>query len=219
MQIHSFGRGRNDNKVRPLRIAVMGREELANFVEVETPILLVSICDPAREVMPDACGDSSGVCEVNGAGRQEALVSSATGQAGPPLHGISRLVDCLTVRFADVDPAEHQKQVEEGKLKWDDELPEHGAPMSTVVFKAEQARELWRFINKQRADPKHEVLVVQDEGGADRRALSVAYALCDGLRLMRGKTVWRPSLEDWKAGEKDKAPNVHVYMVVKAGRG
>jgi predicted phage terminase large subunit-like protein len=221
MRTLTFGTGRKTDNKKQLRIVVVGRDELANFVEEETPCLLVSIRDPKKGAVAAVNGDGLNHHSLPVAlgGMSNGIHEAVRSEPSLPLHGISRLVDFLVLPFADLDPAEHQKRVELGDAKWDDILPLYDATAAEVVMKADQGRELWRFLGKKRTDPKHEVIVIQDNGDKDRRALSTAFAICDLMRLMRGPTIWRPGLPDWKAGEKEAPLNRHCYEMVKSTRG
>jgi hypothetical protein len=63
-----------------------------------------------------------------------------------------------------------------------------------------------------------EVVVLADEGGEDRRGLSVALALADVLRLPRRETIYRRGDENWHADAPDQVVNQHMVDTVKACR-
>jgi hypothetical protein len=79
----------------------------------------------------------------------------------------------------------------------------------------ELGKKLWAFILKRR-DPAADVFVLCDNG--DSRALSVAYALCDMMRLERNKAIYCMADPD-SIHEGKEAPNQHVYSIMKASRG
>jgi hypothetical protein len=60
---------------------------------------------------------------------------------------------------------------------------------------------LWRFLLKKR-DPAATVYVFAGQGGTDRRALSLALAVCDTMGLPRGEALFNMAeLEPPPAGE------------------
>jgi hypothetical protein len=80
-------------------------------------------------------------------------------------------------------------------------------------------KRLWSFVGRTlrgRHQPAPDVLVIAD--GGDRRALSLAYALCDALRFPRESVIFRPNDPDWGAGTKEKAPNARVYSMTRECR-
>ena len=125
------------------------------------------------------------------------------------VHGLNKLLDTLHLEFADLDPAEVQQA-------WHEPVEPYGCLASELILKPEQAKRLWVFVLKKR-DPPPELIVVQDQG--DRRALSVALALCDTLRLQRQSTIARLDDPDWQVKAGDRPPNNHVFAQVQAGRG
>jgi hypothetical protein len=78
----------------------------------------------------------------------------------------------------------------------------------------ELGRKLWSFLLRQRPAP--EVIVLQDEG--DRRAISVAYAICDVLGLKRSTAICNATGQEWNRPENDVPPNRHVYDMTKESR-
>jgi hypothetical protein len=134
-----------------------------------------------------------------------------TGGAGPrlPSHSMRRLEDSLVLEFADMDPKEQQET-------WGLPVPPYGRPAEQLVMdKGEHAKKIWKLLLKRRPGP-FDVLVVSHDGGPDdRRAASVAAAICDTLGLAR-TAVFRPDRPDEKL--EGPAPNGHVYATVRAGR-
>jgi hypothetical protein len=130
------------------------------------------------------------------------------GASALPPHALPKLLDSLVLPFADLDPADHQRT-------WDDPVPPYGRPASELAMTREQGKLLWHLLLKRRVAAP-EVLVIQDDGG--RRALSLAYAVCDALRLPRTATIFRPGDSEWKAGAGDPPPNHHVYETGKSAR-
>lgn len=116
------------------------------------------------------------------------------------------MVDSLVFRCADVDP-------EDWKSRWEELVPLYNKRCEEVMLSREAARDLWKFLLKNRPQ-KWEVLVIS----GDDRALSLAFAISDVLRLDRAKTIWAPGKgADYKIAE-EKAPNGHIYDVTKIGR-
>jgi hypothetical protein len=62
------------------------------------------------------------------------------------------------------------------------------------------------------------LLEQEHRNGGGRRALSLAFALCDVLRLCRDTTIYKVGEEDWRALQEDPAPNTYVYATAKAAR-
>jgi predicted phage terminase large subunit-like protein len=127
-----------------------------------------------------------------------------------PPHGLAQLLGWLVLAFADIDPAEHQET-------WGRPVPPYGRPAEELVMTRDHGKRFWGFYMRQRgATP--EVLVIQDNGDGDRRALSLAVAACEVLRKPRSQAICKPTDEDWTVGERDKPPNEHVFRMCKAGR-
>ncbi len=127
-----------------------------------------------------------------------------------PIHGLTKLVDTLTLTFADINTADYQD-------KWQEPVPPFDKTPDQLVMTAEQGKKLWAFLLRKR-DPAPDVYIFVDDG--DRRSLSVAYAVCDVLRLARNSSLYLPSDNDNTYSHTDKAaPNQHVYQMVKTTRG
>jgi hypothetical protein len=79
---------------------------------------------------------------------------------------------------------------------------------------------VWTVLKRKRSPVVPvELIAVADNGHGDRRALSLAFAVCDAMRRRRSATVFRVGVEDWIA--KDTAQdletvNQHVYSTIKA---
>ncbi len=212
-----------------LRIVICTAEQLSRTV-IEERCLFISITDPERKEA--ACTDPdtsilvrtgaesssapppfsegkrgmSSAPEYTDSIRRESLCVGVNGKE--VVHGLNKLLDTLHLEFADLDPAEVQGA-------WQEPIAPYGRLASELILKPEQAKRLWGFILKKR-DPPPEMIVVQDQG--DRRALSVALALCDTLRLQRQSTVARLDDPDWQVKAVDKPSNNHVFLQVQAGR-
>jgi hypothetical protein len=76
----------------------------------------------------------------------------------------------------------------------------------------DQGKQLWRFLVRRR-DPAPGALVVVDDGGADRRAESVAVGLACMLREPPA-TVCRADDPEWKPGE-GSAPNRYLFGMTR----
>jgi hypothetical protein len=61
------------------------------------------------------------------------------------------------------------------------------------------------------------VYVIADQGGADRRALSLALAVADVLGLPRDQAVYNVT-EPEVQHDQATPPNGHVYEIARAGR-
>ncbi len=126
-----------------------------------------------------------------------------------PLHALSKLQEGLILSFADLDPANLQD-------KWDKPIEPWGLPPEKVIMTQDNGKALWRLLTKKR-DVSNEAIVVVDAG--DNRALSVAYGICDTMRLPRSSTIWREGIEgDWKATDDDKPPNAFIHAMTKSSR-
>jgi hypothetical protein len=65
-----------------------------------------------------------------------------------------------------------------------------GRALGDLLFhRQEGGKALWRFLLKKR-DPAATVYVFADQGGTDRRALSLALAVCDTMGLPRGEALF-----------------------------
>lgn len=164
-----------------LRIAVLTRESLANEL-IENTALLVNLAEPDP---------------------------LANGEIPPlPLHGIGKLIDSLTLRFADTSPEDHQD-------RWGDLIPPYDLPAEKIIMIPEQGKKLWSLLTKKRgASP--ELFVFVD--GGDGRALSMAMAVADVMRLPRATTIYLSSNPDNKEVLEGNPPNKHVYNVTKSSR-
>jgi predicted phage terminase large subunit-like protein len=125
--------------------------------------------------------------------------------AALPEHRLSKLLDSLVLTFADIDPAELGG-------RWDVPLEPYGALPEHLLMTRDQGKRLWRFLVRRR-DPAPGALVVADEGGADRRAESVAVGLAAMLREPPA-TVCRADDPEWKPGE-GSAPNPYLFGMTR----
>lgn len=124
-----------------------------------------------------------------------------------PPHGFHKLLDSVSLSFIDDDPADYEST-------YDELVEPYGKKIAELVMQKEQGKKLWSLLLKKR-DPAAQVWVFQDDG--DDRALSMAFAVCDALRLDRDTTIYRPSFPENKY-KGETAPNRHVYQVTLSSR-
>jgi hypothetical protein len=123
-----------------------------------------------------------------------------------PPHALGKLLGHLNLVFADVTPEEH-------KDTWHDLIPPYGKPVSEVMLDQTSGKRLWHFLLRQH-DCNPEVYVIVDDG--DRRALSLAYAVCDALLFPRKGTIYCP--DDPDEDHTGPAPNKHIFELTKSCR-
>jgi intein/homing endonuclease/phage terminase large subunit-like protein len=129
----------------------------------------------------------------------------------PPHHALENLIGHCKLTFADIDPAEKQES-------WDQPVEPWGVPASQLVIMLQEAKKASALVLKKR-DTAAQVIVVCDNGGEDRRGLSVAMALCDLLMIPRENGIWWLENPTWKCVKDMKAPNEHAWLMVKRSRG
>lgn len=127
-------------------------------------------------------------------------------EASVPGHAINLLLDKLVLSYADI-------QAQDMQDRWEDILPPYNKKPEDLIMNRDHGKKLWSFLLRKRADTP-QLFVIQDEG--DRKGVSTAMALCDVMGLKREQTIYIPTNpEDKCAG---KAPNEHVYNMVKSTR-
>jgi hypothetical protein len=134
------------------------------------------------------------------------------GNAELPPHALAKLAGSLVLQFGDMD-AEDYAQTE-----WLTPIAPYGRPAHELIVGRDHAVKVWAFVNRVLSGKHHpppEALVFSDEG--DRRALSVALAVCDGLRLPRS-VIHLVGDPDRKHTEKDERTNPHVHRVIREAR-
>lgn len=129
------------------------------------------------------------------------------GQSDGIAHGLSRCQGTLVLRFNDLCPQELQDV-------WDAPVAPYDQLPQDLIMARDDAKKFWAFVLKKR-DPGAEILVIQDDG--DRRALSLAYAVCDVLHHPR--SVVHVVGDEDRVHDKKEAPNSYVYDLTKLGRG
>ncbi len=209
MRVFTIGESRH----KGLRIVVCSRDNIAQTV-TQHSALLISIQDPyvSEEVMqyeksiPEIVGGTStnnGTTggNVNGSGKE--VMSTPN----PPAHGLSRCLGSLVLQFVDIAPKEHQD-------RWDELIQPWNKKPEDLQMSRDDGKKLWAFLLKKR-DPNPDVIVLQDDD--DRRALSIAYSICDVLHLSR--TIIHVVANEEMSHKDKESPNEHVYNVSKLGRG
>jgi predicted phage terminase large subunit-like protein len=119
------------------------------------------------------------------------------------------LLGSLVLEFADLDPADCQET-------WNEVISPYGQTAEKLIMTQEIGKKLWSFLLRKR-DPAPGAFVLQDDG--DRRALSMAYAICDVLRLGRSNAIYKATGAEWRAQDGDARPNQRVYEMTKRTRG
>jgi hypothetical protein len=111
------------------------------------------------------------------------------------------------VPFADLDPAECQET-------WDQPITPYGQSAEHVMMTADIGKKLWSFLRRQR-NQESAVIVVHDSG--DRRALSLAMGIAEGLGWPRSAIV-RMGLEFAPVDRDETPPNHYVFLTTKQSR-
>ena len=101
------------------------------------------------------------------------------GTVATPAPGSAKLLGSLELAFADLDPADCQ-------ATWKEPIVPYGRPAEELIMTRETGKKLWSFLLRRR-QREPELIVLQDDG--DGRALSLAYAIADALRLARSQAV------------------------------
>jgi predicted phage terminase large subunit-like protein len=125
-----------------------------------------------------------------------------------PPSQISKVLEQASVPFADLQPADYQD-------KWEQVVPEYNLLPSQLIMTPEHGKALWKVITRKRDTPPDIVVVVDDTD--DRRSQSVAFAICDVLRLPRKTTIIRIA-EDDNSDREGPALNKHVYEQMRSSR-
>jgi phage terminase large subunit-like protein len=126
-----------------------------------------------------------------------------------PEHGIHRLLGTHTSHFANVDPEKVQET-------WDAPLEGYGRPASEVMISRDDGKRIWCFLTR-KYEPAPGIIVVCDED--QERALSVAYAVADGLNLSRKESIILPGSGDNGVVAEKGSPNQHLYQQVRNMKG
>ncbi len=126
------------------------------------------------------------------------------GSKKTPLHALSKLQETLLLHFVDLQPNERLDQ-------WDEPLLPYGVLAEDLIFTRDMGKRLWNFLFKKRS-PAPGVVVIHGNG---RKALSVAIAITDTMRLPRS-IIYRPDNPDFVV--KEPAENNHIYELVRSSR-
>ncbi len=127
-----------------------------------------------------------------------------------PMHALNAVLDMIQLKFIDLQASEAQDT-------WHDPIAPYDKKADELIMAREHGKRLWAFLLKQRGGNPL-VYVIQDEGGNDRRAMSVAHAVCNILHLPIGQAIYQPSCPDISQ-EGKQAPNQHIFDMTKACRG
>jgi hypothetical protein len=135
-----------------------------------------------------------------------------------PEHQLGTVLETVWLPCLDRTPADFQDA-------WTMPLAPYGKVPEELLLAKEAARSLWVALKRKRSpEVPVELLVVTDDGGSDRRGLSVAMAVSKVLGFPFDSTVWMPRRgPDWKAS-KDTADdtqlvNSHIYSMVRSAAG
>jgi predicted phage terminase large subunit-like protein len=123
---------------------------------------------------------------------------------GPGAAGLESQIDRLELSFGDVEPSD--------ETPYDMATPE-GPTVGELMLTRDEAKRLWAFLTRRR--PENPAAVVFCEPGDCRRAVSLALAVVDAMRLPRETTLHLPDVSGKIHSE---APNGHVYRTVRASR-
>lgn len=124
-----------------------------------------------------------------------------------PDHGMSRLQATAHLRFADRTPDE-LKGVWTMKTK-------SGIAVPDLLMSRGDGKRFWSHVLKKH-EPATQLFVIVDEGGKDRRAMSLAMALCDVMRFPREKCLFNAA--DPETKQVGKPGNEHVYELIRSTR-
>jgi hypothetical protein len=120
----------------------------------------------------------------------------------------SKHLGSLTLSFADLNPAQCQET-------WSQVLAPYNQTAAHLIMTQSIAKKLWSFLLRRR-DPAPQVVLLQDNN--ESRALSVALAICDVLRLDRSQALHKVAMETWTATRNLMPANNHIYDMVRRGR-
>lgn len=144
-----------------------------------------------------------------GGGREETRIDHTGDRSGLLLPPSSRHVEKLDMTFADLDPADYQVSYGQPLEPW-------GRPVAEIQLSREQAKRFWSCALKKHDSP-WQVLILADQGGEDRRALSVAMAVADMLRIPRS-AIFLPGCDNKEEMIEDDPPNQWVYEITKQAK-
>ena len=125
------------------------------------------------------------------------------GSENIPFHAFKNIQDSLILSFADIEPEAYQD-------RWQDPVEPWLLPPSELIMGREHGKKLWAFLMKQRGMPPEVFVFV-----GDKRAVSVAHAVRDVMRLPSGSIYLANDPENKCEGP---GPNKHVWQMSKLGR-
>lgn len=127
--------------------------------------------------------------------------------SAPPKHLLTRLMDTLTLHFADIQSSEYQDRWDQPLVGYGGKLPEE------VLVTRDDVKRLWAFLTKKRVEPFLSIVIADD---GSRKARSVALALCDMYGKKPENTLFDLTQPDSKVG--GQPPNKHLADMVRLGR-
>jgi predicted phage terminase large subunit-like protein len=155
--------------------------------------------------------------ELPGLHLDEPAILIAIGDPAPvgtgevPPHALSNCLASVSLQFADFDPADHQ-------ATWNEPINGYGRPVADLLMEKQvHGKPLGRLLLRKFEKP-YDVVVIADSGADDRRALSIAYALADVMRLNRAESISRLNAPESKPSKADVPPNKFVYETCRSGR-
>lgn len=125
-----------------------------------------------------------------------------------PPHGLDRLIDKVQLQFLDIKPQDYQSN-------WNQPVEGWGKKPEELVMNREHAKKLWAFLLKKRL-VMPDAWVISSPGG--KRALSVAWGLCEALGWDKKKVINLGPQPDDNQVLPPGPPNDHVSAVTKGGR-
>jgi hypothetical protein len=123
-----------------------------------------------------------------------------------PPHTLPNVLGSMVVGFLDSTPDDHA-------ATWTAPVQPWGRKAEELLMDKVAGKRMWAFLTRPR-DPGPQAIIFADDGGTDRRALSLASAYCDLSGLPR-ESVWRVGCED---DDTEGEVNQHVLDTAKASR-
>lgn len=120
-----------------------------------------------------------------------------------------KYMDRLDLVFADLDPADYQVNHGSPIEPWK-------KPITELQMSREQAKKFWVCLMKKHEQPWNALIIV-DQGGEDRRALSAAMAVADMLRMPRS-AIFIPGYSNREELIEEEPPNQWVFEEIKTAR-
>lgn len=182
-----------------------GKDDLGMMDLSEQRALVVFFQDPEQPADPIIVDGGSGKPSPHSVGVAHAVGGSlAVDRPLPP-----KLLGTLELTCADIDPADYQVNYGLPVEPWH-------KPVEDLQLSRDQAKKFWAHTLK-KYDLPWQVLVLVDQGGEDRRALSAAMAVADMLRLPRS-AIFLPTLDNKDELIEDGPPNQWIFDSLKSSR-